>query len=85
MLVGVRGGATRGGRPKAPTRRIERRCANYAATVLGVVGLEFLDMSEQFLLVSPTSEVKADHLVGSQRRLAAGVEADQHARQMIAM
>jgi len=46
---------------------------------LGGVGLQLGNVGQQFLLVGKAGEVIANHLVGSQRRLAAGPEADQHA------
>ena len=36
-------------------------------------------MGQQFLFVGQAAEVKADHLVGPQRRLATGPQADQQA------
>ena len=42
--------------------------------------MQFGQMSQQFFLVSHAAEVPADHLVSSQRWLAAGPQTDQHAR-----
>src|SRR5450755_3539434 len=44
-----------------------------------ILAFQFFDVSEQLLLTRQAGEVKANHLVGSQRRLLAGPQADQHA------
>ena len=41
---------------------------------------EPVEVSEQFVVVGHTAEVPADHFVSPQSRLAAGPQADQHAR-----
>src|SRR5665213_4356640 len=44
---------------------------------LGVLGLEFFEVGQQFLLIGPTDEIETDHLVGSLGRLLAGPQSNE--------
>ena len=46
---------------------------------LFVVSFQFVDVGQQFFFARKATEVEADHLVGAQRRLATGPQADQEA------
>ena len=45
-----------------------------------VLRLQFFDVRDQFVLVNQSSEVETNHLVSAKRRLFAGPQCDQHAR-----
>ena len=44
-----------------------------------VLSFQFIQVTHQFVFAGPADEVETDHLVGAERRLAAGPQADQQA------
>lgn len=57
-----------------------RRSAGWMCGGGSGLWLEFFDVGQQFFFVRQPCEVETDHLIGSQRRLLAGPQRDQQAR-----
>ena len=60
-------------------REARRSSSDRPPSQLRVVSFQLADVSQQFIEVSDTDEVPADHFVSSQRRLLAGPQGNQHA------
>lgn len=67
-------------RESRSVKRRRLRCRQQSSASSRGVSLQLLDVCQQLRFRRQTHEVVAHHLVGPPRRLAAGPQADQHAR-----